>query len=61
MHASFYILTCIMNNIDNVAVITCAYVYVYLKLLDVRLLCPIELSDKRGGTETDVNPHATSL
>ncbi len=50
-----------MNNIDNVAVITCAYVYVYLKLLDVRLLCPIELSDKRGGTETDVNPHATSL
>jgi hypothetical protein len=53
-----YILTC-LNIIDKVAVITCLYinmcVYVSLKVLDVRLPC---MSEKRGGTETDVNPHA---
>jgi hypothetical protein len=44
MHASFYILTCI-NNIDNVTVTTCPFIYVYvcLTLVDVRLLCTNEL------------------
>lgn len=35
--------------------------YVSLKLLDVHLTCTIELSEKKGGIETDVNPHAKRL